>query len=227
MAANRHDTLTPVLDGNLQVLERHTKDAILSSLWPGKAVVSNSSSLGADSYFGYYRSQSSAFSDGLCIDYNIKPTHHDVVKTVGYMKDSLATRELVVIQVSNLFSDRWPAEHITDLSSFAALWIDFVLRLWLMIYCGEIPYFITPGQIPVQVNEQILSATLARIFPSSTQSDSVTLKSQFKAQNLDEIGGIGIVWTDNLVDHLLLVENDTFSVCIFHHASFLKLQADK
>lgn len=53
--------------------------------------------------------------------------------------------------------------------------------------------------------------------------EGIKLPKAFNAWSIDTIGGIEVKLTNNLADHLLLVEDDT-TVLIFHHASFLECQ---
>lgn len=53
--------------------------------------------------------------------------------------------------------------------------------------------------------------------------ESIKLPKTFNAWSIETIGGISVRLTDNLADHLLLVEDDT-TVLVFHHASFLECQ---
>ncbi|KAF2178669.1 hypothetical protein K469DRAFT_731671 [Zopfia rhizophila CBS 207.26] len=46
----------------------------------------------------------------------------------------------------------------------------------------------------------------------------------FTASNLERIAGIQIKLTDNLADHLRMIDKEDKFVAIFHHASFLKRQ---
>ncbi|KAK0725072.1 hypothetical protein B0H67DRAFT_482567 [Lasiosphaeris hirsuta] len=55
--------------------------------------------------------------------------------------------------------------------------------------------------------------------------DHLRLPKTFDAWGVFAIAGIEIDFTDNLADHLLLVEDDS-KVLIFHHASFLECQDD-
>lgn len=50
------------------------------------------------------------------------------------------------------------------------------------------------------------------------------LERDFTARNLEEVVGLRVVWTGNLLDHLLIREEDG-TVAIFHHAAFLHYQA--
>lgn len=56
--------------------------------------------------------------------------------------------------------------------------------------------------------------------------EGVKLERIFTAANLCRIAGLEIVWTDNLVDHLRL-SNDDSRVHIFHHVSFLNVQKQR
>lgn len=58
---------------------------------------------------------------------------------------------------------------------------------------------------------------------SKMSCESVKLPKAFNAWSIDTVGGIKVRLTDNLADHLLLVEDDT-TVLVFHHASFLECQ---
>lgn len=61
---------------------------------------------------------------------------------------------------------------------------------------------------------------------SRSAKGSVKFEKIFVARNLCRIAGLQIVWTDNLVDHLRLSDDDR-RVHIFHHASFLELQKQR
>lgn len=59
--------------------------------------------------------------------------------------------------------------------------------------------------------------------PPKMSCESVRLPKTFNAWSIETVGGIKVRLTDNLADHLLLVEDDT-TVLVFHHASFLECQ---
>lgn len=56
--------------------------------------------------------------------------------------------------------------------------------------------------------------------PRVLGQDSVKPEKIFNARNLARITGIEIEWTNNLANHLSLVDEDK-KVAIFHHALFL------
>ncbi len=59
--------------------------------------------------------------------------------------------------------------------------------------------------------------------PQVLSYHQVKLPKNFNAWSINVIGGLQIDFTDNLGDHLLLVDDDT-RVLVFHHASFLECQ---
>jgi hypothetical protein len=59
-----------------------------------------------------------------------------------------------------------------------------------------------------------------------SKQKSVKLEKNFTARNIEELAGLRIVWTGNLLDHLQIRREEN-TVCIFHHAAFLHYQADR
>jgi hypothetical protein len=62
--------------------------------------------------------------------------------------------------------------------------------------------------------------------PPACTHRHIKLEKQFNALNLQRIGGIRISWTDNLADHLRMMDDDK-TVAVFYHASFLEYQKQK
>ena len=56
--------------------------------------------------------------------------------------------------------------------------------------------------------------------------ESVKLERIFKGCNLERVAGLEIVWTDNLADHLRLVDDDR-KVNVFYCAEWLEVQRDR
>ncbi|KAK1829541.1 hypothetical protein QBC39DRAFT_356376 [Podospora conica] len=56
------------------------------------------------------------------------------------------------------------------------------------------------------------------------QPDNPRFQRFFTARHMEKIGGMRILWTNNLMDHLLLSEDDR-AVFLFHHADFLRFQS--
>ncbi|KAL8669840.1 MAG: hypothetical protein Q9168_005592 [Polycauliona sp. 1 TL-2023] len=117
-----------------------------------------------------------------------------------------------------------------DHSLLGSVIIDFTVSIRsLMIVgrsAGDVSYddfvvwepfmYLHPGLNNLQPN--LLNAT----FPSPAFLDTVKLPQSFTASNLEKVGGIRVLWTNNLADHLLLRDDDT-KIMLFHHVSALRL----
>ncbi|KAH7082051.1 hypothetical protein FB567DRAFT_561946 [Paraphoma chrysanthemicola] len=80
------------------------------------------------------------------------------------------------------------------------------------------------ASVPWQDNNVDLHTILTRYFTKSLADPGKTkFGEDFTAFNLQRLAGLEIHWTDNLADHLRLIENDR-KLCIFHHATFLRSQ---
>ncbi|KAL8840478.1 MAG: hypothetical protein Q9176_003804 [Flavoplaca citrina] len=117
-----------------------------------------------------------------------------------------------------------------DCSSVESVFMDFTASIrTLMIIgrsAGDVSYddfvvwepsmFLHPGRNECQPN------LINTVFPPPSFLDMVKLPQSFTASNLEKIGGIRVIWTNNLADHLLLRDDDT-KVMLFHHVSALHL----
>ncbi|KAL9034912.1 MAG: hypothetical protein Q9180_005148 [Flavoplaca navasiana] len=104
-----------------------------------------------------------------------------------------------------------------DCSSVESVFIDFTASIrTLMIIgrsAGDVSYddfvvwepsmFLHPGRNEWQPN------LINTVFPPPSFLDTVKLPQSFTAANLEKIGGIRVIWTNNLADHLLLRDDDT------------------
>ncbi|KAI1078779.1 hypothetical protein F5B20DRAFT_591095 [Whalleya microplaca] len=100
--------------------------------------------------------------------------------------------------------------------------IDLAASLLLMCDCGSWSHGFSGG-IEIQWKRESLREFLTEYFgePPVLDHDRIKLDKTFTARNFDRIAGIEIVWTDNMLDHLRLTDDDK-KVHIFHHASFLE-----
>lgn len=107
-------------------------------------------------------------------------------------------------------------------------------------YCQEMVYFTARLLVMMNVGRLMSEAHLRRNVPWESNTlrncvheyfdespkmscESIKFPRVFNAWTIDTIGGIEVKLTNNLADHLLLVEDDT-TVLVFHHASFLECQ---
>ncbi|KAL2150100.1 hypothetical protein VTH82DRAFT_7776 [Thermothelomyces myriococcoides] len=100
--------------------------------------------------------------------------------------------------------------------------IDLAARLIVMVSLGGVKNQVSPRRSP-RWEGGLLGDFIRGLFNSNiTLSCKQTrLPKSFDAWSISNVAGIEIVFTDNLVDHLRLVEDDT-RLLIFHHASFLE-----
>ena len=103
--------------------------------------------------------------------------------------------------------------------------IDLAARIYTMINISGGKYAIS-GHCRLEWEDGNLKDFLSGYFNRKPELDngSIKLERAFKAYKLQKIAGIKIQWTDNLADHLRLVDDQDTIVAIFHHASFLKRQ---
>lgn len=97
--------------------------------------------------------------------------------------------------------------------------IDLAARVISMTNIGGLRFGFSAGcELPWERGS--LQDLLSQWFNRPANRDSnARLEKDFKGCNLNRSAGIKIVWTNNLADHLRIIEEE---VAIFHHASFLK-----
>ncbi|KAK5656519.1 hypothetical protein OQA88_4496 [Cercophora sp. LCS_1] len=103
--------------------------------------------------------------------------------------------------------------------------INLAARLLTMMKFGVVKHQAIPRRV-LRWDEGDLDCFVKDYFDvtPALSFEHVRLPKAFNAWSIETIGGIQIGFTDNLADHLLLVEEDS-KVLIFHHASFLESQA--
>ena len=144
--------------------------------------------------------------------------HEELLNVIRYIKAGDETRESIA---DKLHEHRIVADEAStdDMIALAA-------RLLLMLSIGNPKHCLTLGQTMTDWKSGTLKELVGDHFSSTpVLSDHVKLPKQFNALQLVKIAGVRIAWTNNLMDHLLLQEDDT-KVYIFHHASFLQCHRD-
>jgi hypothetical protein len=101
--------------------------------------------------------------------------------------------------------------------------IDLAARLYLMINIAVDTPMIS-GQTEVIWRTGELGEFLKNYFeePQILSHAGLTLEQTFSAMNLERVAGIKVVETDNLADHLRLIDQHDKVVAIFHNVAFLK-----
>ncbi|PMD31780.1 hypothetical protein L207DRAFT_441732 [Hyaloscypha variabilis F] len=131
------------------------------------------------------------------------------------------------LEILELFRDELQVSLPPATDQFLSDAVDFVARLLLMMDIGRHRQGLwVINQDPINWSSGSLSDLIATQFDGRKELDTpVRLERIFIAPNLELIGGIKIVWTDNLADHLRMSEDDT-QVSIFSHINFLKMNLD-
>ncbi|KAJ3467967.1 hypothetical protein MRS44_005531 [Fusarium solani] len=170
-------------------------------------------------YFEYYSNQTRRFLlDG---GRHIRVKAHSDVAEVAQNIITGSTRE----DLHQKMCDEAPSNH--QLSKVDAIdnTINLCASLLLMTEIGQSQIGLS-GQTPVRWEGNSLETTLSEHFipQKALTVDNAKLGKLFTGRNLSRIGGIKIIWTTNLADHLRLTDDDQ-AVFVFHCTSFLRFQA--
>ena len=169
-----------------------------------------------DEYFKYYTVQCDLALHDVGRHATIR-THQDVVQIVGYLRQGCNKDEIAKQLQPELIT-----EGIENREKAIENSIDLACRLLSMIEIGCIDHGFS-GRDQLHWSKGSMQQFVHGVFqPDDHKLDHVKLERTFIARNLPRVARINLVWTDNLVDHLRLMEDDT-QVAIFHHASFLTL----
>ena len=169
-------------------------------------------------YFRYYSQQCDLIGRYANGKYSSVETHRDIMDIAQLLQKPL-TREEVRKRMSDFLRFADMTQHENS--------INLVARLLLMIKIGNVPHECLGGKhIEWQCGD--LRQFMHKYFcPAPTRGhDRIKLEKSFNALNVQRIAGIQIWWTDNLADHLRMMDDDK-AVFIFHHASFLEYQLQK
>ena len=178
-------------------------------------------------YFLYHEEQCrlAVYSYRRC---GMVATYRDITNIIQALRDEIPDRESLREYLQKKFetsefevqSSRSSCGNSED---FSTELIDLAVRLWLMIPIGGFRQVALHGE-SLDWPRGYLQDALRRQFEKSLQNPvSITLGKVFNARNLERIGGLRIIWTSNLADHLRLHDDDT-RLSIFHHATFLHYQ---
>jgi hypothetical protein len=145
-------------------------------------------------------------------------THADIVEIAAQIQAGRTKAEIKYAIRKRLTSQHRDEEEILENS------VNLVSSLLLMIHCSHFSYGFS-GRTRLQWVQGSLRQNVAHHFAGSPvlSHEKVKLEKYFTAINLSRIAGLEIVWTDNLIDHLRLSDDDT-KVHIFHQAAFLECQ---
>jgi len=153
--------------------------------------------------------------------------HATVIQLAQDVKGGL-TRQEIVRKLESKRSRSPGANSVVDVAETVNGAIDLVSRLLLMCDVGRPAANRTASGRAFRIwNQGTISDFTANTFPvqRSNRHGGIQLDTNFNARNLDAIGGFRVELTNNLLDHLEVVDIEgRTTVMIFHHASFLKNQ---
>lgn len=210
MASNPPDPLLRELSDN-ESPTAELKRTVVNELWglhtPDKLEDYNA-------FFRYYQQEC------LLLDLENLPTqtHRDVLDIISHLKANRGAsrksirKELMRMRLGGPVGDAIGVDTSTDLA----------LRLWLMLGIGESMAFVAGHKRITWGNGLSLRNFVDQHFQEGVSPvETFRLPPSFNAYNLEHIGGLRVIWTNSLNDHLAL-DDENSEVALFHHASFLK-----
>lgn len=227
MAANQHGTAVQLAHLNLDhicsPIPAATQLEIANAFWAagGRGAYVPTS---LEPYFQYYIEQckTSYHSLGTNLPFS---KHHGITELAHDIKQGL-TREKVLQSLEI----RYPAALSDGQFGRAEIMngaIDLVARLILMVDVGKPTDRMWTGRAFRPWEQGTINDFTAAYFQEqrSYRHDGIQLDRDFNARNLFAIGGLQVELTNNLLDHLEVVDiQGETTVMIFHHVSFLRNQ---
>lgn len=205
-----------------QSLSQNAKYGIISGFWGlnfGDSDTKPDKSENYSSYFTYYTQQSNTAFHDNGRHLSVK-THEDIIEIASEI-NSGSKREDIKLWLSSKMPDPKPenTDELIDAS------IDLTVRLLTMMDVGDLKFGFS-GQNQLVWSEGSLEEWVHGYFeaPQVLENEYVKLESIFNARNLVRIAGFEIHWTNNLADHLRIMNEDDRKIAIFHNVTFLEAQ---
>lgn len=201
-------------------LPQLTKTMITSEYWASQHQAQRLNSVDVDlqSFWTYYNKECvRALHNGG--RYVALRSHRDVVDCIHKLKSGMLRHDIKEELREKLTAPHDNEDEMLDNS------IDLAASLLLMMSFCSFAYGFS-GRSHLRWSHGSLEIFVAAYFDPGTAhlaKENVKMEKIFTARNLCRIAGLDIVWTDNLVDHLRLTDDDR-RVHVFHHASFLHVQ---
>ncbi|KAH9903982.1 hypothetical protein F4778DRAFT_75721 [Xylariomycetidae sp. FL2044] len=167
-------------------------------------------------YLEYYNRQWHMMATDAGGRYTTVKTPDDIINIMGLMLQGDSYESIISSLKTN-----GAGRGADDMFEYS---VNLAVRLLLMLKMGTVKHQISPRRYLVW-NSGSLAKFVSHHFeqPQVLDTPHVRLPKSFNAWSIEAIGGLQVEFTDNLADHLLLVDDDT-KVLIFHHATFLECQ---
>ncbi|KAI1338582.1 hypothetical protein F5Y15DRAFT_386313 [Xylariaceae sp. FL0016] len=214
--SNYSDTMTALNSPIAIPIAGKARDALLESLW-GPVIPRHFDASFMDSYFTYYSSQARRFllDGGRHVAVS---THDDVIHLTQTIE-----QDRCWIDLHQDLTNTCMRQGLTD-TKIPEISLNLCSRLMLMMDIGEPPNGIQ-GPHTIYWKTGTIREFLNRHFQAEArlQPENPQIGKLFTAMTLARVGGMKLVWTRNLADHLRLVDDDR-TVYIFDCVSFLEYQ---
>lgn len=177
---------------------------------------------GWNTYFQYYTAECREAIEFERGDYTTVRRHEDIVAIADHFKNN--DHKGKIRQALLTLDTQKRANDVK--AQMAEGSIRLVVRLFAMVDIGPISGSRTQGPTPLPWTDDStdLRTLLAEHFaPSSPDPGKAKFDEKFTAVNLHRLAGLDIKWTDNLANHLRLIDNDK-TLLVFRHATFLRYQ---
>jgi len=215
------------LDGmaNEDPIPEETRIGIVNGLWHDNTTSKTTTELHKwQAYFHYYTAEcrtTIGYENG---EHTFVRKHKDITKIAKQLEDGKSKKE-----VKELLYQMDTQQRSLDIKDrMAEGSVRMVARLISMVDIGPIPYGIRV-RTPIAWEDENLSLKefLSDHFKESfISAGKIKFDENFTALNLHRFTGLRVRPTNNLVDHLQLLENDT-ELCIFPHVTFLEEQQNR
>ncbi|PSN65960.1 hypothetical protein BS50DRAFT_525791 [Corynespora cassiicola Philippines] len=195
----------------------HTKTVILDHFWGQSSQPRSQAKYVAHSeaYWRFYSQECErALHDGgrSCL----ARTHQDLIDIVALFKEHRSRDEISKSLLCRLTKKHANEEELVNGA------IDLAASIFLMIDFWNPLLGFSGRQLLAWSNGSIKECVHSHFCAQPTLGhEGVKLQRIFNALNLERIAGVQLVLTNNLADHLRLVDDDT-KLYFFHHASFLR-----
>jgi hypothetical protein len=197
-------------------LSRDLQKALISGLWacnrdpdPGNSVDR------FKAFFAYYKDQCLATER----DEHAATTHQDIVDIASHITQHFTeSKDALRTSLNHAHPEKFQNDQGLTNS------IELAARLWLMINyrsSTSTNFISLQTSIPWPETESLSNAFHNRFNTSAPQycTTKIRFPKLLNGRDLERIGGIRIIWTDNLLDHLAINDN---AVSLFCHVSVLR-----
>lgn len=212
---------------NEDPLQAHCKHEVLKAFWPNTitpilAVKDDRESCPWDAYFRHYTAECRKAIEPDHGEHVTIREHKDVITIIRELEQG-KTKGMIKRSLASLDTQQRSEVVRFEMAEGS---IRLVVRLYSMIHIGAPSTYQTWGTsvVPWEDENVALDTVLANYFDaSSADADNLTFEEEFTVFNLQRFTGLEIQWSNNLADHLRLIDNDR-KLCVFHHATFLQHQ---